>query len=213
MHAVIDPADSVATQAIRRDHERLVALFHRLTPDLAPLRRDALVRQLCNSLDVHAQIEEEFLYPALREAGVDHPALRRGLPDHDEMRRLVASIRATDPDDDALMPRVHELMRSMLHHLADEETVLLPLAERKLGEERMLELGERIAMRRAQLQDDLRDGRDELQANWPSQPPERELAEGSAHPPARTAAITVGALTAGMLLVRTLRRNGPRIRW
>lgn len=195
MHAHLAPADSVATQAIRHDHERVLALFHQLTPDLAPLRRDELIRRLCAELEVHAQLEEEFLYPALREAGIDHPALSRGLPDHDEMRRLAAAITGIDPDDDELMPRVHELMRAVLHHVADEETVLLPLAERRLGEERLLELGERMALRRGELQ---------RAAGMHG--------EGSNATAARTAAITVGALTAGMLLVRTLRRNGPRMR-
>lgn len=189
-------SERIATQQIRRSHEQLLALYHQLTPDLSAAQCDAGVRRLCTALDVHERIEEELFHPALREAGIDDPSLARGLPHHDEIRRLTGVIRQLEPGDEALMTRVHELMRNVLVHMADVETMLLPLAERRIGEQRMAELGERIAARRAPLADLPGD------ANLPAHAT-----------PARTAALTVGAITAGMLLVRTLRRSGSRPGW
>ena len=42
-------------------------------------------------------------------------------------------------------------MRDVIHHVADEETVLLPEAERMLGHERINELGAEMTRRRLQL--------------------------------------------------------------
>ena len=44
-----------------------------------------------------------------------------------------------------------ELMRIVIHHVADEETTLLPMAERLLGADRLSELGARMTRRRVEL--------------------------------------------------------------
>jgi hypothetical protein len=46
---------------------------------------------------------------------------------------------------------VFELMRDVQHHVADEETVLLPEAEQTLSKERLSELGSEMTKRRLQL--------------------------------------------------------------
>jgi hypothetical protein len=46
---------------------------------------------------------------------------------------------------------VMELMRDVIHHVADEETVLLPEAERLLGKDRLSELGVQMTKRRLEL--------------------------------------------------------------
>ena len=44
-----------------------------------------------------------------------------------------------------------ELMRDVMHHVADEETTLLPHAEAKLSKEALSELGAQMNKRRLQL--------------------------------------------------------------
>jgi hypothetical protein len=71
-------------------------------------------------------------------------------PEHNEMRRQIAHLRTLDPAlpefDDAFLA----LMRSVIHHVADEETALLPQAERVLAD-RLGELGLRMSRRRMEL--------------------------------------------------------------
>ncbi|USX20909.1 hypothetical protein NHH82_01700 [Oxalobacteraceae bacterium OTU3REALA1] len=67
------------------------------------------------------------------------------------MRQLIAALRADNgagPEHDRLLL---ELMQKVIHHVADEETVLLPRAERLLGKYRLGELGARMTRRRVQL--------------------------------------------------------------
>ena len=51
------------------------------------------------------------------------------------------------PGDAAYDETVMELMRDVLHHVADEETMLLPDAERRLGDQ-LNELGAQMTKRR-----------------------------------------------------------------
>jgi hypothetical protein len=67
------------------------------------------------------------------------------------MRTVIALLRRTDPhsqDHDRLL---NDLMRIVVHHVADEETVLLPQAEAMMTKERLSELGAQMTRRRLEL--------------------------------------------------------------
>ena len=130
---------------IRADHARVLSTFHRYKTDATPATKRSLVATLALALDVHAQIEEEIFYPAM--ASVDNALIGRFIPEHDRMRSLIGELRAADAAEPQYDERVMALMREVMHHVADEETELLPQAERVLGE-RLGELGARMTKRR-----------------------------------------------------------------
>lgn len=138
------------TDMIRMDHNHVLATFQQVHAGTSAGRKQALVRLACASLEIHAQLEEEIFYPALRELQPDLTVVEKSVPEHAEMRRLIERLTVMpvgDPSYDAIFM---ELMRDVLHHVADEETTLLPAAERLLGE-RLGELGARMLRRRLQL--------------------------------------------------------------
>jgi iron-sulfur cluster repair protein YtfE (RIC family) len=56
-----------ATNMIRLDHTHVLSTFHQYKA-AAPLRvRKALTNTICTALEVHAQLEEEIFYPAVRQ--------------------------------------------------------------------------------------------------------------------------------------------------
>jgi hemerythrin superfamily protein len=140
-----------ATNMIRMDHTSVMASFHQYTPDSRPQTRKALAGTICLALEIHAQLEEEIFYPALRGVVTDATVLDKSVPEHNEMKRLIERLRGMEPSDAAFDATLMELMRDVMHHVADEETVLLPEAERMLGEERLAELGAEMTKRRLQL--------------------------------------------------------------
>jgi hemerythrin superfamily protein len=138
-----------ATTMIRLDHSHVMALFHRFKADASPGKKRALVSNACLALEVHAQLEEEIFYPALRNVFEGDPILEKSKPEHDEMRRLIDDLRE-GADDDKLDDKFMDLMRIVIHHVADEETRLLPAAERLLGDQ-LGELGAEMTKRRIAL--------------------------------------------------------------
>lgn len=139
------------TDMIRADHAHVLDTFRQYTSSTRTGVRKALAAAMCDALDIHAALEEEVFYPVLRRLNPDQPVLHKSEPEHDEIRRMIAALRdiqAADERHDALM---HELMRDVLHHVADEETVLLPDAERLLGKDRLNELGAAMTQRRLEL--------------------------------------------------------------
>jgi hemerythrin superfamily protein len=138
------------TDLIRLDHNHVLATFQQVHAGTSGGRKQALVRLACTSLEIHAQLEEEIFYPALRELQPQLTVVEKSVPEHAEMRRLIERLMVMPVADPHFDTTFMELMRDVLHHVADEETTLLPAAERLLGE-RLGDLGAAMLRRRLQL--------------------------------------------------------------
>jgi hemerythrin superfamily protein len=139
------------TDMIRFDHSHVMVTFHQYTSDKRPSVKKALAETICDALEIHATLEEEIFYPAMRPRATDRKVMDKSEPEHMEMRRLIDELRRTDPRDSRHDELVFELMRDVVHHVADEETVLLPEAEQLMTKERLSELGTEMTKRRLQL--------------------------------------------------------------
>jgi hemerythrin-like domain-containing protein len=138
------------TNMIRMDHTSVLQIFHQYEVDSSTRTKQALVDSACLALEIHAQLEEEIFYPAMRAVGSDHAVLEKVVPEHNEMRRLIAQLRAMEPGASGYDETFMQLMRDVMHHVADEETTLLPDAERRLAD-RLGELGADMTKRRLEL--------------------------------------------------------------
>lgn len=149
MNTLLNRISPGITDMIRMDHAHVLTAFHQYAADAPPRVKKGLADQVCVALEIHAQLEEELFYPALR-AVADTDVVRKSVPEHDEMRRLVNQLRRLEPADSGFDETFYQLMNNVLHHVADEETLLLPAAERVLADQ-LGELGARMTKRRLQL--------------------------------------------------------------
>lgn len=138
------------TDMIRADHSAVMEINHHYDLDARPRTKKGYVDSACLALEIHAQLEEEIFYPALRSVGSERSVLEKSVPEHDEMRRLIRQLREMSPSSPGYDETFMQLMRDFLHHIADEEAVLLPEAERLLGD-RLSELGAEMTRRRLEL--------------------------------------------------------------
>jgi hemerythrin superfamily protein len=139
------------TDMIRFDHSHVMVTFHQYTRDKRPSVKKALAETICDALEIHATLEEEIFYPVMRPKAQDQKVMEKSEPEHDEMRAVIAELRRTDPKSPRHDTLVFELMRDVVHHVADEETVLLPEAEQSLSKDRLSELGAQMTKRRLEL--------------------------------------------------------------
>ena len=137
-----------ATTQIRMDHTHALMTFHKYHVDTSPARKRAIVETLSLALEIHATLEEEIFYPAMRS--IDPDLVDKSIPEHGEMKRLIQELHQLRPEDRSYDTTVMELMRDVMHHVADEETRLLPDAERLLAD-RLGELGAQMTKRRLEL--------------------------------------------------------------
>lgn len=137
------------TNLIRLDHTHVLTAFHQYEIGSSERLKKGLVDNVCLAIEIHAQLEEEIFYPALRVVA-DTEILRKSTPEHDEMRGLISRLRNMPVADPAFDDTFFELMRHVMHHVADEETLLLPAAERLLPDQ-LSELGAQMTKRRFEL--------------------------------------------------------------
>jgi hypothetical protein len=182
---------------IRMDHSHVLTAFHRFRANTSPARKRAIADHICLALSVHAQLEEEIFYPALRFALQDDEVLDKSKPEHDEMRGHIEQLRSLDPQDATFDETLLTLMRTVMHHVADEETRLLPTAERVLADQ-LGSLGARMTKRRLEL----------------IAPHTREIASTGARVFPAGAAIAIGgALALGAMLFANAAKNVRRGHW
>ena len=137
------------TNMIRLDHTHVLTAFHQYEIGSSARLKKGLVDNVCLAIEIHAQLEEEIFYPAMRVVS-DNEILRKSTPEHDEMRGLISRLRNMPVSDPAFDDTFFELMRHVMHHVADEETMLLPAAERLIPDQ-LHELGARMNRRRLEL--------------------------------------------------------------
>jgi hemerythrin superfamily protein len=181
MKSFTDKLSPSVTNMIRMDHTSVMETFHQYEISSSPQLKKALVSTACLALEIHAQLEEEIFYPAMRNLAADTPIVGKSVPEHNEMRRLIGQLRSMEPTDPIYDQTFMELMRDVLHHVADEETTLLPDAERLIPD-RLGELGMQMTKRRMQLM----------------APRAGEIASNTAHSlPASSMLVAAGAVLAG----------------
>jgi hypothetical protein len=149
MNELLSRMSPSVTNMIRMDHTHVLTTFHQFHPDTAPRVKKGLADTVCVALEIHAQLEEEIFYPAMR-AIADSDFLAKSVPEHDETRRLITQLRNFRPEEAVFDETFFKLMNTVMHHVADEETLLLPTAERVLAD-RLGELGAQMTKRRLQL--------------------------------------------------------------
>jgi hemerythrin superfamily protein len=138
-----------ATNMIRLDHTHVLSTFHQYKASAPARVRKGLANTICTALEIHALLEEEIFYPAMRRV-IQDDVILQSISEHQEMKRLITTLRRMEPQARDYDDTVMALMRDVIHHVADEETVVLPAAERDLADE-LGDLGVAMTKRRIQL--------------------------------------------------------------
>jgi hypothetical protein len=107
-------ADHLAVHALLQSYRDLVRTR-------APaLQRRTLAEEICLELTIHAKLEEELLYPAVRDALHDPQVVDGAEDQHVSQRELVGQILSTAPDDDLYDARVAVLGDYFERHVRAE---------------------------------------------------------------------------------------------
>jgi hemerythrin-like domain-containing protein len=118
-------------------------------------QRGELARDICSMLTVHAEIEEEIFYPAMRENVDDELTLDEAEVEHAAAKELIEQIEGMDPGDALYDAKVIVLGEYVDHHVQEEESELFPQAE-KAGID-LDDLGAELASRKRELMSTLVD--------------------------------------------------------
>jgi len=142
------PMDAIAL--LKADHRKVEDLFETYENSKSKSAKVKLAQQICMELTVHATIEEEIFYPAVK-GQVEDDMLDEAYVEHDGAKVLIGELLAGAPDDDFYDAKVKVLSEEIKHHVKEEEQRDGIFAQAKKAGVDMMELGERLAARKAEL--------------------------------------------------------------
>lgn len=114
-----NPNHTDAIALLKADHRKVEALFEQFESASAASKQK-IAEQICTELKIHATIEEEIFYPALKDK-IEVDTLNEAYVEHDGAKVLINDIMSGNPDDPFFDAKVKVLSEEIKHHVHEEE--------------------------------------------------------------------------------------------
>ena len=140
-----------ATQMIRQDHKKVEGLFRKVEQTKGAQAKRRLAESAMAELEIHAALEEEIFYPAVKKEVDDGSSMvQEAIQEHQTVKQLIAELKGMGEANDEFESQFSQLVENVQHHVEEEENEMLPKVED--GELDLNSLGAEMAQRRQELQ-------------------------------------------------------------
>jgi len=190
-----------AIAILLKDHDKVKGLFERFEKAESRREKEQIISSALEELKIHAIVEEEIFYPAVRRH-VGKDLMNEADEEHHVARVLIAELDHDGQSHDHRHAKFTVLSENVRHHIDEEEGEVLPKAkELKID---FVALGQQILERKARLRED-------------GIPPDAEhamvaAARGSGDTPAQTARTQPSPNRARSSTKKTSKRPSRRTR-
>ena len=120
------PAHKEATALLRADHKLVSDLFEQYEKSRSTTKKKELVTQICKELTVHAQVEEEIFYPAVKAALKDHELIPEANVEHATLKDLIAQVEGLEPNGEMYDAKIKVMSEYVKHHVKEEQNEMFP---------------------------------------------------------------------------------------
>lgn len=133
-------------ELLKMDHQTVSDMLKELAAfeGKASKEKTKLFKELELALTTHAQAEEKVLYPALKETPPTRPLSFEAVEEHRVAKLLLKELKKNDKDTEAWQAKLKFFTETIEHHVEEEESELLPKAEKNLSEEEYYTLGSEL---------------------------------------------------------------------
>jgi hemerythrin superfamily protein len=143
---------SDAIVILKNDHKEMRRLFRKFEQagDRAAATKAGLVDQILEALTVHTYIENEVMYPAVRDRLPDlEDDVLESYEEHHVADVLCMELAPMKPDDERFDAKVTVLIEIVEHHIEEEEDEWFPKVREGLGRKQLQEIGGQLEQARA----------------------------------------------------------------
>jgi hemerythrin-like domain-containing protein len=130
---------------LKDDHKEILAAFKKFEAagDGAHKTKGALVDRIIELLTVHTYIENEIMYPRVRELVPElEDDVLESYEEHHVADVLVMELSAMQPEDERFTAKATVLIENVRHHIEEEEDEWFPKVREALGRTALQEIGE-----------------------------------------------------------------------
>lgn len=132
-----------ALTLLKTDHRKVETLFKAFENAEGKPKKQTIVRQLITELSIHAAIEEQVFYPAIRKAmkESDEDMILEALEEHHIVKWVLNELNKMTPDDERFDAKVKVLCENVTHHVKEEEEELFKKVRKALNTKELTQLG------------------------------------------------------------------------
>lgn len=142
-----------AIDILLEQHKKIREFFREFEEtDDAPARK-YIVDIALAELAIYITLEEEFVYPAVRETLGFQDELSRSLEEHHVAKVLMAELRMLTPEDEHFTAKFRVLAENVSRHIREEESEFFPVVE--LNDLDLVSLGRQMSERKKKLMENL----------------------------------------------------------
>lgn len=150
-----------AIELLVQDHKLVKKLLEELssTTERAVKKRTELLQRIGQELQIHTALEEQILYPAIKQAGGKEEAKMyyEAKEEHRTVDALVLpDLLHTEAGTLEFAGRVKVMKELLEHHIEEEEDEMFPTAKKLLGMDQLEELGQAMEMQKKRLKSEYR---------------------------------------------------------
>jgi iron-sulfur cluster repair protein YtfE (RIC family) len=127
---------------LETDHREVEDLFAK-AESTSGAAKQQVVTKLASELTLHAEVEEQIVYPAMRAAGLDD-LVAEAEREHGKVKELVAQLESMDATTDEVDAVLAELKADVQHHVEEEESEAFPKFRKAADAAELDALGVRV---------------------------------------------------------------------
>lgn len=144
--------DMNIAEILQMDHRKVDALFMEIEKTDDPQKLQEFFGQLYKDLTVHAEAEEEVVYPAVRSYYSNTQEL---YSEQAQMKEMLADIKSTSTSSSEFKAKINNLKNAVQDHVRQEENDLFPYIRRNLSEAQMEEMSNQFKASKSRFQQEL----------------------------------------------------------
>lgn len=114
-------------EMLKEDHEKVKGLFEEFESADGKEQAD-IAATVIMELEVHADLEEKLIYPAIREHIDEDEKMNEALEEHHLVHVLIKELKKLKPKDAVFQAKFKVLGELVKHHIEEEEGETLPKA-------------------------------------------------------------------------------------
>ena len=127
---------------LEQDHREVEDLFSK-AESTSGAARQQVVTKIASELTLHTEVEERFVYPAMRDAGLAD-LVNEAEQEHAKVKELVAQLESIDATTDDVESLLAELKADVQHHVQEEETEAFPKFRESVDQSELQSLATRV---------------------------------------------------------------------
>ena len=146
-----------ALSLLKADHDKVKKMLAEgeKTTERGEKTRTELFARLKREITIHEQMEEQVLYPALREVSKAKDIVLEGYEEHHVVDLLMGELEGLDVTDETWGAKALVMKENVEHHIEEEEGEMFKHARQVFDSQELDDLGSRMESRRTSAQTEL----------------------------------------------------------